>query len=138
MAKIDTFDCAGKLAPFKIALGVLHDEVLSDCKAFVGDHEKDVVIKSTGWKAGAKGKFTSKDGYTLTLPLNNPLTILLNFGGKLADIAGDGEFILDAELPKLCSGWFTEKSRKFAARQAEQQSKETAPKKVEATEKAEA
>ena len=117
MAKIDTFDCAGKLQPFKTTLGVLFDEVLSDCKAFVGDHEKDVVTKSTGWKAGAKGKFTSKDGYTLALPLNNPLTILLAFGGKLADIAGDGEFKVTAELPKLCNAWYTEKSRKFAARQ---------------------
>lgn len=125
MAKIDTFNVEGKLAPFTKELGVMFNEVVSDCKSLVGDaageNEKNILTKSTGWEAGTKGRFTSKDGLTLQLPLNNPLTILMSFGAQLSKIAKAGSLgaynmSIEAEIPVACLAWFTEKSRKFHAR----------------------
>lgn len=122
MAKIDTFNCEAKLTPFESVLGEMFDEVVSDCKSLVGDAagegEKNIAVKSTGWKAGTKGRFTSKDGLTLQLPLNNPLTILMQFGARINELEIAGEMVISSAIPKPCESWFTEKSRKFAARKS--------------------
>ena len=125
MAKIENFKVESKLAPFKTVLGVLFEEVMSDCKSLVadaaGEEEKNIVVTSSGWVAGTKGRFVSKDGLTLQLPLNNPLTILLSFGAKLVSISDAGTnqnhaMDIQADLPCACIDWFTQKSKAYAAR----------------------
>lgn len=110
-----------ELHPFKTALGDLFTKVCNDAKAFIGRLEtenggKNVVAKLSGVSVTAKCVIKSKEGYSLQMPLNNPMSILIRFGmelSKLDDSLGNRVVLngevkasgIESELPTPCVDW---------------------------------
>lgn len=104
--KLNTLDAELALAPFKDVLGNHFPKIVADVKSMLGRiTDKEVIAKPGSWKAGAKFKLTSKEGYTVQLPPNNPATILLCFGMRLNELAEVGVMDISATIPKNCEAW---------------------------------
>lgn len=111
-----------ELHPFKEALGQLFPKICNDTKAFIGREEaandgKNVKATLSGVTMSAKCLLKSKEGYTLALPMGNPLSILLRFGMELSKLdnnmdnrvvdkeTGDVTGGIQSKLPKSCVDW---------------------------------
>lgn len=109
MSKFNTLNVEHVLSPFATAIGESFPKIVGDVKSMLGRIEKDIITKHGGWKASAAGsKLTSKDGYTVALPLNNPAAQLLAFGMRLQDMAEAGKFDIVASVPSNCQHWIDE------------------------------
>jgi hypothetical protein len=114
-----------ELHPFRAAIGEdLFPKLCNDIKSFIGRLEtenngKNVVAKLSGVTVTAKCVIKSKEGYSLQMPLNNPMSILIRFGMELSrlddslgnrKIAQDGTVIggLESELPSQCTDWISQ------------------------------
>jgi len=107
MSKLNNLDVALELSVFEDAIGEdSFPKVVGDVKSLLGRiPDSEIIAKQGGWKAGSKGKLTSKEGYTCQLPLNNPASSLLLFGMKIRAIAEAGEMQIQSEVPKICRDW---------------------------------
>lgn len=106
MSKLNNLNVALELSIFQDSLGESFDKVVNDVKSMLGRIKaEEITAKQGEWKAGAKGRITSKEGYTVQLPLNNPASSLLLFGMKLRAIGESGEMSVSAEIPKVCRDW---------------------------------
>jgi hypothetical protein len=116
MSKLNNLNPEVELSVFADALGSLFPKIVADTKAMLGDIKaEEITGKQGGWKCSAKGVLTSKEGYTVHLPLNNPKTTLLRFGMNLTALATAGTFDIRAEIPKECEFWIQEESKKLHA-----------------------
>lgn len=105
MSKFNNLNPEACFAPFAKELGNLMPKLVNDAKTMLGRLEKDIATKSGEWKATASFKLTSKEGHSLQLPPNNPLTILLCFGMRLNELSKAGGFEAVATIPKPCAAW---------------------------------
>ena len=105
MSKLMNLDVVESLEPFRNALGKSFDKVVSDIKSILGREEKNMKVEQSDWKATARFQLKSKEGYTLQLPLNNPVSTLLCFGMRLNELAANGGFDVEADIPKNCLAW---------------------------------
>lgn len=112
-----------ELHPFKDALGTLFGKVCNDAKAFIGRLEsnnegKDVKSILSGTSVTSKGVLKSKEGYTLQMPLNNPMTFLVLFGMQLTKLdnsmdnrklSQDKKTVesggIQSRIPSVCQDW---------------------------------
>lgn len=113
--KLQTLNVSEAIAPFAKILGNDFDKIVRDIKSMLGDiKDKDVEVKLGEWKATAGFKLKAKDGHTVQLAPNNPATILLCFGMRLNELANNGSFDVEADIPKACIAW-VEQHRKSKA-----------------------
>lgn len=106
MATINNLNPETLLAPFAKAIGKQFPKVVADAKSFLGRLEKDIITKNGDWKVSTKGRIVAKDGHTLQLPLNSPMSSLIMFGMRLAEVSGGGKFsVNEATLPEVCQAW---------------------------------
>lgn len=99
-------DVEVELSPFENSLGKSFDKVVGDVKAVLGRiQDKEIETKNSGWKATAGFKLKSRDGYTIQLQSNNPAVQLLCFAMRLNELAANGEFTVQADIPKNCVAW---------------------------------
>lgn len=113
MSKLNNLNVSSALMPFKKSLGESFTKVEGDIKSMLGRLDKDIIAKAGEWKAGASFKLTSKEGYTLQLPLNNPAAQLLCFGMRANELADKGGMDVECTIPKNCEAW-VEQHRKNA------------------------
>ena len=57
------------------------------------------------WKVSATGILTQGTKNKAKLPMNNPAAVLFRFALALDELTEQGEFQVDAELPKPCRAW---------------------------------
>jgi hypothetical protein len=113
--KLNNLNVELAIASFSDALGNDFDKIVNDIKSMLGRlPEKDLIAKQGEWKAGAKFKLTSKEGYAIQLPPNSPATVLLCFGMRLNELQEAGGFEAQADIPKNCQDWVNQ-HRKAAA-----------------------
>ena len=113
LSKLNTLDVFVALAPFEKACGDNFKKICYDVKSLLGNvKENEIIAKQSGWKAGAKFSITSKEGYKVQLPANNPATILLCFGMRLNELAEAGTFEVQADIPKACQAWVAQHAKK--------------------------
>lgn len=106
MSKLNNLNARTALAPFEVELGDSFDKIVNDVSSMLGRiSDKEIIAKHGDWKAGAKFKLVSKEGYSVQLPPNNPATILLCFGMRICELATNGEFEVAATIPKVCRDW---------------------------------
>lgn len=106
MSKLNNLNPREVLSVFSVALGDSFDKIVNDVASMLGRiTDKEIIAKHGEWKAGAKFKLTSKEGYSVQLPPNNPATILLCFGMRLGELAHNGQFDVQADIPKMCVDW---------------------------------
>lgn len=88
MAKLNIIP-ANILLPFRNVLSDgLHSKLCNDIKSLFGRIEKtDIISKDGAWKCSSKGILESKTGNKCQLPLNNPLSTLIQFGMQVNAIA---------------------------------------------------
>ena len=103
MSKFNNLNPEVASKPFAAQLGDLLPKLTSDAKAMLGRVEKDIESKASEWKASATFKLRSSEGYTVQLPPNNPLTILLCFGMRINELAKAGGMEITASIPKQVS-----------------------------------
>lgn len=120
MSKLANLNIANHLAHFSSINEEVRKEIISDIASLLGKEESNMVSKVGGWKMSSKCILQSKEGHKLTLPANNPAVILLKFGMQLSEISDNGEMSINAEIPKLCDAWITQKSIRIAARRSTQ------------------
>lgn len=112
---------AYELHPFKAVLGDLFPKICNDAKSFIGRLEtenggKNVMAKLSGISVTAKCVIKSKEGYSLQMPLNNPMSILIRFGMELSKLddslgnrvvtpSGEVKGGLESDLPAQCVDW---------------------------------
>lgn len=115
MAKAFTQDyVTGLLAPFKMEAGNHFDKLTRDVHSFLCQYSAAIVTTEGEWKAGTKGKLTSKSGHTLQLPLNSALTALIQFACRIRELEDAGSvekpvshsFVIQCNFPAACEGWF--------------------------------
>lgn len=110
MSKFNNLNPEVAFKPFAAQLGDLMPKLTNDAKTMLGRLEKDLETKPGEWKATASFKLTSKEGHTLQLPPNNPLTILLCFGLRINELSKTGGMELVATIPKACTDWVAQES----------------------------
>lgn len=115
MSKFNNLSPEVAFAPFASHLGKLLPKLTADTKAMLGRLEKDLETKPGEWKATASFKLSSKEGHTLQLPPNNPLTILLCFGMRINELAKVGGMAIQSSIPKACSDFITQEEMKLKA-----------------------
>ena len=59
------------------------------------------------WKVSATGILTQGSKQKAKLAMNNPAAQLFRYALALDELTEQGEFQLDAELPKACRAWIT-------------------------------
>lgn len=104
----------GLLMPFRDEAGGHFDKLSKDIHSFLCQYSSAVVTTEGEWKAGTKGKLTSKSGHTLQLPLNSALTALVQFSLRIRELEDAGSvdkpvehaFTIQANFPAACEGWF--------------------------------
>lgn len=107
LKQLENLNPENALIPFKKAIGSNYGKVVNDVKSFLGKFvEKDMIVKQSGWKCSATGKLTSKDGYSIQMPLNHPCSTLVKFGMRLMEVsAAMGDVDIDSAIPKECEHW---------------------------------
>lgn len=109
ISKLNNLNVETALKPFKTELGNDFPKIINDVKSMLGNlPEKDLISKQGGWKASAKFSLSSKEGYKVQLPPNNPTTILLCFGMRLNELGEAGEFAPQADIPTACRDWISQ------------------------------
>lgn len=126
MSKLANLNIANHLNHFSSLHPEVKQEIVSDIASLLGKEESNMVSKVGGWKMSSKCILQSKEGHKLALPANNPAVILLKFGMQLSEIADNGEMEVNAEIPKLCEAWITQKSIRIAARRSDKTEPATA------------
>lgn len=112
--KLQNLNVRAALEVFPEITGKVLDEVVSDIVSLLGNESKNMTSVVSDWTISDKGILSTKEGYKLPLPLNNSATVLLKFAMQLTKIAKNGNFTVDASVPKACTAWFEQKSIRIA------------------------
>lgn len=111
---------ASILNPFKDEAGAHFPKLVADVTSFLGQYASAIQTVEGEWKAGTKGKITSKTGNSLQLPLNSALTALIQFSLRIRELEEAGSVIKPVEhrfeiqcnFPAAVEGWFNQNYRK--------------------------
>ncbi len=122
MSKINNLNVRAELSCFSDEFGPAFDKLVNDTAANVGRLEGSIVSKATGWSVGTKGRITSKEGHTLSLPLNAAWAQLLLFGMQINRIANNGstdepvyKMGIQADVPACCEVWAAKFKEEYLA-----------------------
>lgn len=133
MAKLNIIP-SNILNPFREQLTVeLHAKLCNDIKSLFGRIEKtDIVSKDGAWKCSSKGVLESKTGNKCQLPLNNPLSTLIQFGMQLNAHADNMGLLrynedkvtvedcgIDSEIPAQVREWVKQQEMELKAPKVE-------------------
>lgn len=78
--------------PFKDTMGDAFTKICGDTKAFLGREEKNMVVTEGDVSHKAKKGLTDKLNRSLALPLNSPLTPLINFSIQIYELNQKADF----------------------------------------------
>ena len=110
---------ASILKPFTAEAGNHFAKLVADVTSFLGQYSTAIQTVEGEWKAGTKGKITSKTGNSLQLPLNSALTALVQFALRIRELETAGSvdkpvahaFEIQCNFPAACEGWFNQNYR---------------------------
>ncbi len=100
MAKSLQNDVENILAPFKVAIGGKYPQVCNQVASMLG--RLQVTTIDGDWQCSARGILSTKDTHKAAMPLNDARSILVRFGLQLGKLSKDGDFKIDADIPKVC------------------------------------
>ena len=75
------------------------------------------------WRAAWNGKVTQGSKTKGVLPMNNPAARLFVIAKRLQEVTVNGEFVVNASIPKTCKDWIDHILDKKSADMIEQEQK---------------